>query len=329
MVFFRSTSLFLSVLTSLLLWLSFPGGGEFWPILFVALIPLLFVLSGVKIRSAIFCGLCCGLVHFTLLLVLDSYCPRSIWWTALVPVCTGLALACAVHEPLFCTFRLACPLYNAGISCRRFGVAAARTVGRRRLAAGLLFTGFPWMDLGYGLFEVPALLQIADLVGHYGVSFLIVLVNTCLMLIFRLIFTRKTFGCCLFPCSGASTLSAWRGGGLFNRPLCARCSRELLPRMPRELPWELFRAMLIRVLSGRRLNSRRRWTITCCRRSRSLSPSRPSLVVWPETALPFYPPSSGHMQPLRELVAGKNFALLTGAPWYEVIDPEAKKSKFF
>jgi apolipoprotein N-acyltransferase len=56
---------------------------------------------------------------------------------------------------------------------------------------------------------------------------------------------------------------------------------------------------------------------------------RPSFVVWPETALPFYPPSNTHMQPLKELVATNDFALLTGAPWYEIIDREARKVNFF
>jgi apolipoprotein N-acyltransferase len=56
---------------------------------------------------------------------------------------------------------------------------------------------------------------------------------------------------------------------------------------------------------------------------------RPSLVVWPETALPFYLPSNGHMQPLQELVAANDFALLVGAPWYEIIDRSTSKVNFF
>ncbi len=33
------------------------------------------------------------------------------------------------------------------------------------------------MDIGYGLWEQPRLLQLADLVGHHGLSFIIVLLN--------------------------------------------------------------------------------------------------------------------------------------------------------
>ena len=35
------------------------------------------------------------------------------------------------------------------------------------------------------------------------------------------------------------------------------------------------------------------------------------------------------MQPLKELVATKDFALLTGAPWYEIIDLETRNVDFF
>jgi apolipoprotein N-acyltransferase len=40
-----------------------------------------------------------------------------------------------------------------------------------------LFTGFPWCLLGYSQYEHLSVIQIADLVGVYGVSFFIVLVN--------------------------------------------------------------------------------------------------------------------------------------------------------
>ena len=45
---------------------------------------------------------------------------------------------------------------------------------------GVLFTGFPWMDLGYDLFRRPALLQIAAVTGHHGLTFTIVLANSLL-----------------------------------------------------------------------------------------------------------------------------------------------------
>ncbi|MCX5918185.1 MAG: apolipoprotein N-acyltransferase, partial [Deltaproteobacteria bacterium] len=42
---------------------------------------------------------------------------------------------------------------------------------------GFLFSGFPWELLGYSQYLTLPLVQIADITGVYGVSFLIVLVN--------------------------------------------------------------------------------------------------------------------------------------------------------
>jgi len=41
----------------------------------------------------------------------------------------------------------------------------------------ILFTGFPWAILGYTQYRTPIIIQIADVTGSYGVSFLIMMVN--------------------------------------------------------------------------------------------------------------------------------------------------------
>ena len=44
----------------------------------------------------------------------------------------------------------------------------------------------------------------------------------------------------------------------------------------------------------------------------------PSLIVWPETALPFYPRRDDLLAPVSEFVEHRRTVLLTGAPWFEV-----------
>ncbi|OGR18618.1 MAG: apolipoprotein N-acyltransferase, partial [Desulfobacterales bacterium GWB2_56_26] len=56
--------------------------------------------------------------------------------------------------------------------------------------------------------------------------------------------------------------------------------------------------------------------------------SPPDLVIWPETALPFFP-TNEQMGPLKMAVKSGNMALLTGAPWYEIIDRQNKKVKYY
>ncbi len=52
-------------------------------------------------------------------------------------------------------------------------------------------------------------------------------------------------------------------------------------------------------------------------------------IVWPETALPFYPQNNEYTQLLQGMTAEYDIALLTGAPWYEIIDRNARKVEFF
>lgn len=324
----RSSFFFLPVLTSLLLWLSFPGGGEIWPVLFTALIPLLLVLPGVNVRGTIFCGLGCGLVHFTLLLywiviVLDEYGGLNWFLSALALLL--LALYMSLYFALFALFaRYILLAFPVAISA---WLLPALWVGIDWLRC-VLFTGFPWMDLGYGLFGVPILLQIADLVGHYGVTFVIVLANTSLMLILRLVFSKKRYVVealvVLVP-----VFCLLGGVGLYSKNRLAEIQhRTVAPDASR---------ITVGIVQGN-VDQSVKWSPTQQQQTvdnylgqtRSLFVSaRPSLVVWPETALPFYPPFNGHMQPVREMVATNNFALLTGAPWYEIIDPDARRVNFF
>lgn len=45
-------------------------------------------------------------------------------------------------------------------------------------AKSYLFTGFPWLLSGYSLWKIPQFLQIASFTGIYGLSYLVVFINT-------------------------------------------------------------------------------------------------------------------------------------------------------
>ena len=62
-----------------------------------------------------------------------------------------------------------------------------------------LFTGFPWSSIGYTQYKLLTLIQIADITGVYGVSFLLVAVNGALADIFFI--RRRLKDMPLFPLS--------------------------------------------------------------------------------------------------------------------------------
>jgi len=54
-----------------------------------------------------------------------------------------------------------------------------------------IFTGFPWENLGYSQFQALTVIQIADITGVYGISFLMVLVNCVVFSLLQGIFIKK------------------------------------------------------------------------------------------------------------------------------------------
>jgi apolipoprotein N-acyltransferase len=322
--YFRSKSFFASILTGLLLWVSFPGGGEIWPLLPVALVPMLFAVRGANVREASLCGFVAGLVHFVLLLywiiiVVGKYGGLA-WYISLFAL-LGLALYLSLYFALFAL--LARYLLSAFPAAVSLWLLPALWVGIDWLR-GVFLTGFPWMDLGYALYESPHLIQIADLAGHHGVTFLVVFTNSLLVLIFSA--RRSVLGYILFIIP-AFCLAA--GASVYSNARFKEVSQKLSSPDAHHI--------LVGIVQGN-IDQSEKWTPSqqaatvenYLSQTESLFGSnKPSLVVWPETALPFYPPANTNMQPLRKQVAVNDFALLTGAPWYEIVDKKSRRVKFF
>lgn len=328
--------LFTGLLTGLGLWLSFPGGGEIRPLLAIALIPLLFAVRAGSLTMAALSGLVAGLAHFLPLLywiviVLGKY--GGLAWFISVPALVLLALYMSVYVAVFGVLaRMILQTFPAALA---LWLLPSLWVGFDWLR-GVLFTGFPWMDLGYALYQTPLLIQIADLAGHHGVTFVIVFCNT---LLFLAVTARRTtvaeyllLGCCGIGLLGGTWLYS-------NQRLVEISSRVAAPETVR---------LNIGIVQGN-IDQSIKWspaeqkstvdaylTLTASlmkpatqTETKTNTKSSPALVVWPETALPFYPLGGDHMGPLRNLVAGQEMALLTGAPWYEIIDRQNNKVKFY
>ncbi len=146
-----------------LAWLFPPQG--LWPLAFVALVP--WAVAVCRAQRA-------WLVHWLSFFVGWAFFLVALRW--LQPV-TGLGYAAlALYLAFYWT--LAAWALRTG---RRHGVSVAWTLPVVWVACeylrAIVMTGFPWLFLAHGLYAQLPLIQIADLVGAYGVSFVAALVN--------------------------------------------------------------------------------------------------------------------------------------------------------
>jgi len=316
--------LILAPLTAPLLWLAFPGGGEIFPLLFVALTPLLFALERATPRQALLSGLLTGTLHFLLLLywiviVLGTY--GGLPWFLSIPALLLLAFYMGLYFSLFALLGRA--ILTTFPAVAALWLLPALWVGLDWLRS-VLFTGFPWMDLGYGLYSVPVAMQSADLLGHHGLTFLIVLCNTLPVVLVRVWPSRRALAALALPALLVLTAAA-----VYSQLRLTEVQKtQKAASTPR---------LKVGVVQGN-IDQSRKWSPsqqsqtvqTYVDLSESLmTGAAPSLVVWPETALPFFPMTSDYIVPLRSLVKDRDLALLTGAPWYEVVDRTTKKLRFF
>lgn len=323
MSFLFSRNFFLSLLTSLLLGLSFPGSGGLWPIVFIALIPLFYVIRRGVLKTSFLAGLTSGMLFYMILLywiiiVLGKY--GGLPW---IVSSQGLVLLSLYMSFYLIAFSAVAHLFFRGVpDYLSLWLLPALWVGLDWFR-GMFLTGLPWMDLGYSLYEVPLLIQIADIGGHHAVSFCIVLINTYFFFLIDQKLSLRRF-LSLSPAVAAVVLVILYSGNRYAEIQSYEKSAAA-------------QKITLGVVQGN-IRQDQKWSPELQEKtvndyvelSRTLyGENVPGFVVWPETALPFYPQSSDHMAPLYNFTKELATEVLSGAPWYEIVDRKARKIKFF
>lgn len=167
-----SGALLVSCLTSLLMWGAFTPL-DFGPLAWICLVPLLTLARLPRRPKRMYLAVCLGGLAFWVPTLqwmrLGHPAMYLAWW--------ALAFYLALYFPVFlgltrvAIWRFRLPLTMA---------APILWVGLE-LLRGHLLTGFSWYYLGHTQYRWLELIQISDLVGAYGVSFLPVLVAACLV----------------------------------------------------------------------------------------------------------------------------------------------------
>jgi apolipoprotein N-acyltransferase len=174
-----------------------------------------------------------------------------------------------------------------------------------------LLTGNPWILLGYSQFGVAPLVQIADVTGVYGVSFVLAAVNAalaeaCVGLFAERRLTRRAAGG-LVLAAACVALTVSYGRLRLDQPVSdsdATAVGVVQANLDLGAQWD-------EQLRGRNLDLYGRLTIDLLRRSPV------PLVVWPETALTFFldgDDGAPYRESIASLLRPGQVQLVTGGP---------------
>lgn len=137
-----------------------------------------------------------------------------------------------------------------------------------------LLTGFPWALLGYSQFLSPTLIQVSDITGVWGVSFLVMMVNAVLYALMRErpVHSKKCviFVFCILLAYG---YGRFRINTFENQQYSRRYRVSLVQgNIPQELKWApMARSYIINKYAAL---------------TKEAVKTQPDLIVWPEAALP-------------------------------------------
>ncbi len=263
-----------------LLTLSLPELGFSWPV-WIALIPLIAAAEYNPPTKSFMVGLVTGLILAGVTLSFIPPAARSVgiasFWGWFLLLLTAIYYGIYIGGFAFLTS--VCFRQTALKESRRrifaLTVLIASILTGLELIHSRLFPGLPWtfIFLGYFLWDQTIMIQIADLTGMYGLSFLIILVNTGIYLAVR----KKS----LIPAATAvGAVLICLAYGIYAQSPSAEHSRRSAVRVavlqgniPGEVKWDEEKGELL---------ARRYLSL-----ARQANQFNPELIVWTETAVPW------------------------------------------
>jgi len=172
----RYSSPILLSISSLLYALSF-SDYQLWYCAYISVVPLLMVLENKNQRSGFVAGLAFGTISSVLMLywvtvAMSVYGGIHWFFSALLLLILGMILGLIFFAPMtYLISYLNTKKIHPLITVPPIWVAF-------EYLKTYLFTGFPWNLTGYSQLPFLKIIQIADITGVYGVSFLVIFINT-------------------------------------------------------------------------------------------------------------------------------------------------------
>jgi apolipoprotein N-acyltransferase len=296
----------LAALTGVLLALSFPKP-DFFALAWLAFVPLLGAIVRKSPSQAFKFGFVAGLVAYG----------GILYWLNIVMTLYG-KLPWIVSFCLFLLLVAYLALYIGIIALlvRRGEMAGISPllsfpllwVGFEYLRSFVL-TGFPWASLGYSQYRILPLIQISDITGVYGLSFLIALSN---VVVFRMINGIVAKDRAAYPAKSTALL-------LILLMLTVGYGFTRLNTVERGAPLKV-------VLAQGNISQDVKWdpsfqdaTVSIYEKlTREACAGGSDLVVWPESALPFFFQSDEkYAKRVKSLAAQMKSCMVVGSPAVE------------
>jgi apolipoprotein N-acyltransferase len=276
----------LAVSSGFLLTLSFPKTGISW-LAWFALVPLLVAIRDISPKEGLYLGLCAGFVHYISLVYWLAYTMKTyghlpLYLSVLILLLLSAYLALYVGIFSFAFIRLCTNPSFVLIAIPLIWVSL-------EYIRTFFLTGFPWELIGYTQFDTLHMIQIADIFGVYGVSFCIALSNAVIFLAF-LYFTKNKWQekAVKTRLTAGSIISLVLIFGLvwFYGKWRIQSIHELTSDSP---------SVRVTVVQGN-IGQDKKWSPAFQRASTekyitlslSAKDQKPNIIVWPETATPFY-----------------------------------------
>ena len=276
----------LAVSSGLLLTASFPKVGFHW-VAWFALVPLLLSVRSLSPQKSFKLGFLAGIIHYLTLMywlvhTMKSYGQLPLYLAIVILLLLSSYLA--IYMALFA----AAVVHSKKNPFMGVALSPLLWVSLEYLRS-FIFSGFPWELIGYSQYQQITLIQIVDIIGIYGISFLIALSNAVIFIGF-LCLSRKTWqGSVISKQQAAGVMITW---GLFFLIFWSYGNWRIhsIDRLITGSP-----VIKAAVIQGN-VAQDKKWdpvyqkeTIQKYIRLSLMSKRhQPDLVVWPETATPFY-----------------------------------------
>ena len=306
---------FWALLSGALIFLSFPKFGT-GILAWTAFVPLFYALQEKRFTQGLLTGFITGFsanigIFYWITFVVVNY--------GYLPVAVGIAVMLLLSAYL----ALYVALFSAGIVYfNRRGIplvfSAPLLWTSLEYVKSHLLTGVPWENLGYSQYLYRPLIQIADMTGVFGLTFIIVFINVVIFDVLRIgqsntgsrVLNRRVVAKVM---AGCTLMAALFGYGMLRTGEVEK-SIQKAGAMPvsliqgdidQNIKWhQAFQEETIRIYTSL---------------SQQSAPVGQGLIVWPETAAPFFFQDRDDMH--REVVSvalQTNNWLLFGSPSYRM-----------